>query len=69
MAKPKRYSVYERGTDRPIAIWASSQECADALHITRASFFKQVMRCKQGKPVQKYEIVIHDTTDEEDVLL
>ena len=51
-----RYSVYERGTDRPIVIDGTAKECAAALGITRGSFYKQLNRTHQGKPPQSYEI-------------
>ncbi len=57
-----RYSVYERGTDRPIMIHGTSAECAGALRIGIPSFYKQIQRSRQGQPSQKYEIF----TDEED---
>lgn len=63
-----RYSVYERGTDRPILIWGTSAECATALGITLDSFYTQIKRSRQGLPPKKYEIVVH-TEKEEDVLL
>lgn len=64
-----RYSVYERGTDHPIVIWGSATECATALKMSRDSFYRQVVRTKRGTPPRKYEIIIHDTENEEDVLL
>ena len=63
-----RYSVYEIGTDRPIRIWGTSQECAEALGISRGSFYTQIVRARKGRPPQKYEIIEH-TEKEEDVLL
>ena len=60
-----RYSVYERGTDRPIYIHGTSEECAIALGISRRSFYTQVARTKKGHPPKSYEIFIDDT-DEED---
>ncbi len=63
-----RYSVYETGTDRPIRIWGTSAECAASMGIDRHSFYKYVMRARNGQPIQKYEIIEH-TEKEEDVLL
>lgn len=60
-----RYSVYETGTDRPISIYGTAKECADALHIAVESFYKQIMRMRKGQPPQRYEIFIDDTDDEE----
>lgn len=64
----KRYSVYETGTDRPIIIWGSALECAAALKIQLHSFYKQVTRMHRGEPPKGYEIITHDTKDEEDII-
>lgn len=64
----RRYSVYETGTDRPIMIWGTAKACAAALGIDLGSFYKAITRARVGRPVQKYEIIIH-TEKEEDVLL
>ena len=60
------YSVYARGTDRPIFIHGTTEECCKALGINSRSFYKQIWRARQGRPSQKYEIFIDE--DEEDVL-
>lgn len=62
-----RYSVYERGTDRPIAIWRSAEKCAEVMGLKLNSFYKQILRAQEGRPHKKYEIVVH-TEKEEDVL-
>ena len=62
------YSVYERGTDRPIFIYGTGQQCADALGITRPSFYKQLNRTRQGLPPLRYEIIEHKAENEEDDL-
>ena len=64
-----RYSIYETGTDRPIMIWGTAQECAAALGISPASLYKQIVRTRKGQPPLKYEIIVHEKTDKEDVLL
>ena len=64
----KRYSVYETGTDRPLMIWGTAQECAAALGITYRSFSCYVSRARAGRPHKRCEIVVHDTSGEEDVL-
>lgn len=50
------YSVYERETDRPVVIYGTSRECADALGIDRGSFFRQLNRQKRGLGPKSYEI-------------
>lgn len=59
-----RYSVYERGTDRPFFIAGTAAECAEALGITLQSFYKQVQRSRRGHPPQKYEIFIDEDEEE-----
>ncbi len=54
------YSVYERGTDRPIIIHGTPAECAAALGITRDSFYKSIQLTKSGSPRKKYEIFKDD---------
>ena len=68
MAGSKRYSVYETGTDRPLMIWGTAQECAAALGIDCGTFYTYIMRARKGRAPKKYEIIIH-TEKEEDVLL
>ena len=63
-----RYSVYERGTDRPLMIWGSARQCAEALGVNVHSFYRYISRAREGQPIKKLEIIIH-TEKEEDVLL
>ena len=60
-----RYSVYETGTDRPIIIYGTAQECADALGIDRHSFYGQVMQARKGKGPKSYEIFRDDDIKED----
>lgn len=64
----KRYSVYERATDKPVMIFGTPEECARALGITRDSFYSKVAKARSGsrKPV-KYEI-FEDKEDDDDEL-
>ena len=59
----KFYSVYESGTDKPLVIHRTSDECAKALGITRDSFYSTISRQRNGKKPMKYEIF----EDEEDI--
>lgn len=56
----RRYSVYERGTDRPIVIYGLTHECAEAMGISVDSFYKAVHRQRHGEPIKKYEIFEDD---------
>ncbi len=62
-----RYSVYETGTDRPLVIWGTGQQCAKALGIDIKTFYSQIARARRGAPPKKYEIIVHKEK-EEDVL-
>jgi hypothetical protein len=61
----KRYSVYERGTDRPIIIYGTAVECAEALGISRDGFFKLLWRQRHSNTPKSIEIFEDD--DEEDL--
>ncbi len=52
----KHYSVYETKTDKPVIIYGTSDECAKAMGITRASFYKKLNRQRLGEKVGKCEI-------------
>lgn len=58
-----RYSVYEHGTDRPICIYATAQECAAVLGVSINTFYTYVMRIRQGRPPKKVDIYIDDKED------
>lgn len=60
---PKRYSVYERGTDRPICIYCTGEECAKALGIALHSFYKLLWRQRYHDVPKGVEIF--EDTDEE----
>ena len=64
----KFYSVYESGTDKPIVIHGTSDECAKALDITRDSFYSKIAKQRQGKKPMKYEI-FEDEEDDSDGIL
>lgn len=61
-----RYSVYERGTDTPICIYCTADECAAALGVTRDGFYKLLWRQRHGDPPKGVEI-FEDNDDEEDL--
>ena len=62
-----RYSVYERGTDRPICIYGTSEQCAAALGIPVHTFYTYITRQRSGrKAPKKIEIFFDDIDDEEE---
>ena len=66
--RPKnRYSIYEAGTDRPICIYATAEECAKALGVELCTFYSYVRRCRaQYHAPQKIQIYKDDI--EEDII-
>ena len=61
-----RYSVYERGTDRPICIHGTSDECAKALGIERRTFYSYIARARRGKIGAPTKYEIFEDEDDED---
>ncbi|MBR2047114.1 MAG: hypothetical protein IJ960_00810 [Oscillospiraceae bacterium] len=53
------YSVYHRGTDRPIMIHGTAAECARAMGVLVASFRSFWCRQRRGRPnaCRKWEII------------
>ena len=47
---PLHYSIYERGTDRPICIHATAVECAAALGIEVHTFHTYVTKQRKNHP-------------------
>ena len=63
--KLNRYSVYERGTDRPIYIYGTAAECAAALGMKLDSFYRLLWRQRLGDYHKSLEVF--EDTDEEDI--
>lgn len=61
----RKYSVYERGTDRPIMIHGTAAECAAAMGVRTNTFYIYVMRQNKGWP-QRIEIFMDDPDEEDD---
>ena len=69
MGKPKCfYSVYERGTDRPIYIHGTAEECAKAMGVDTPTFYHYISRARRKSPhaLQKFEIVKDDPEEDLD---
>lgn len=69
MGKPRCfYSVYERGTDRPIYIHGSAGECARAMRVDIDTFYHYISRARRKSPhaLQKFEIVKDDPEEDLD---
>jgi hypothetical protein len=45
----KMYSVYQVKDEMPVILYASATDCAKALGITRASFYRKITWLKEGK--------------------
>jgi hypothetical protein len=64
-----RYSVYETGTDRPICIFGTPAQCAEALGIETHTFYNYLARLRSGRsPIQKIEIFKDDASEEAVIL-
>ena len=63
----KRYSVYHKKTDMPLLLYATSGECAKAMGIKKNSFYRYVMRERQGKiKMRKWAVYEDEVEDLED---
>lgn len=63
-SKRKHYSVYHKDTDQPLIIYGSSIECAEAMGIKLQSFYRYVMRMREGKIRLRKWAVYEDLEDE-----
>ena len=52
----RRYSVYLAKDDTPVIIYASSKRCADAMGVTRGTFYRYLTRLHIGQPVPRWSI-------------
>ena len=59
----KRYSVYHRKTDEPLVIYGTSKECAKAMGIRLNSFYRYIVRMRQGKIQLRKWLVYEDEVD------
>lgn len=67
MAKAGWYSVYNAKTDEPLVIFGLAKECAKAMGITLNSFYRSVMRTRQGKiKIRKWAVYEDEVEDAED---
>lgn len=64
MAKVKRYSVYHIKTEMPLVIYGTSKECAEAMGVTLNSFFRYIMRIKEGKIQARKWLIYEDEVDD-----
>lgn len=62
----KRYSVYHRDNEMPLIIFATAQECAEAMGCNPRTFASYLSRFKKGKPHPKNYLIYEDEIDEEE---
>lgn len=62
----KRYSVYHRKTDMPLILYATAAECAAAMGIRLDSFYRHMVRERQGKVRLRKWAVYEDEIDNEE---
>ena len=52
----KRYSVYLAKDDTPILIYASAKRCADAMGVTRGTFYRYLTYIHSEQAIPRYNI-------------
>lgn len=60
-----RYSVYDRKTEMPVMIYATSKECAEAMGVTLHTFYRYIHWERTGKGHQGKWAVFEDEVDDE----
>lgn len=60
----KRYSVYHKETDEPLIIYGTGAECAQAMGIKVNSFYRYLVRMRQGVIKLKKWAVYEDEIDD-----
>lgn len=65
-ANKRHYSVYHKKTDQPLIIYATARECAEAMGIQIKSFYRYVMRMREGK-IRLRKWAVYEDEDLEDV--
>ena len=58
------YSVYETGTDRPICIHGTAEECAAAMDIEVQTFYTYITRFRAGPLAPKKIEIFRDEEDD-----
>ena len=64
MPPAKRYSVYHKKTEVPLAIYVTSKECAKAMGIKLNSFYRYICRMRGGKINLRTWLVYEDEMEE-----
>ena len=59
-----RYSVYNDKTDEPLIIYGTADECAKAMGIQTNSFYRYIVRMRQGLIKLKKWVVYEDEIDD-----
>jgi hypothetical protein len=60
----KMYSVYRCKDDFPVIIYATSKECAEEMGIKLHSFYRHIVRTRQGKHKHRKWSVYEDEVEE-----
>lgn len=63
----KRFSIYRRDDEMPVILYATANECAEAIGCTRATFFTYLSRFRKGKRYPKNYLIYEDELEDEDV--
>ena len=62
----KMYSVYNAKNDTPLILYARSHVCAKAMGISVNSFYRYIIRMRQGINMRKWLVYEDEVEDEED---
>ncbi len=62
----KRFSVYRREDEMPVILYATAEECAEAMGCSRDTFFTYLSRFKKGMMYPKKYLIYEDEVEEED---
>ena len=61
-----RYTVYNKHTDMPVMIYATPIECAEAMGITRNSFYRYICRLRSGEHNFRDWVIYQEEIEEDD---
>ena len=62
----RMYSVYNKKDDRPLIIYATARECAEAIGIKLNSFYRYICRMRAGKIELRKWLVYEDELEDEE---
>lgn len=61
-----RYSVYHKDSELPLILYGTSTECAEAMGVSRNTFYRYLVRMRQGKIKLRKWLVFEDEVEDEE---